>query len=66
MTQQFFYISVKIRDAESRTEDTDETFVQITWPVAVRLLTKFFFKEPVIKLKYCGVREHMRKHDKQS
>lgn len=42
---------MKLKDAESRAGDTDETFAQITWSVAVRLLTKFLFKEPVIKLK---------------
>lgn len=55
---------MKLRDAESRAEDTDETFAQIMWPVAARLLTKFLFKEPVIKLKYCGMKEHKR--NKQS
>lgn len=55
---------MKLRDAESRAEDTDETFAQIMWSVDVRLLTKFLFKEPVMKLKYCRVREHMRKHNK--
>lgn len=34
------------------------------WSVAVRLLTKFLFTQPVIQLKHCGVREHMHKHNK--
>jgi len=33
---------MKLRDAESRAEDTDETFTQIIWPVTVRLLTKSY------------------------
>lgn len=55
---------MKLRAAESRAEDTNETFAQIMWSVARRLLTMFLFKEPVMKLKYRRVREHVSKHKK--
>lgn len=42
---------MKLRDLESRAEEADETFVQIMWPVAVSLLSKFLLKEASYEVK---------------
>lgn len=54
---------MKLRGAESRAEDTDEIFTQMMWSAAVRFLTKFPFKEPVLKLDG-RVSGHVRRHNK--
>ena len=46
-----FYVSMKLRDLESRAEEADETFVQIMQPVAVSLLSKFLLKEASYEVK---------------